>query len=81
MNANEFALRLAQVILNPVISLLFGLALVIFTWGVIQYIQNAANPEGRKQGQQHIIWGLVGMFIMVSVFGILQMAKTTILGQ
>jgi len=56
---------------------MFALALVLFLWGVFEYIKNADSPEDRQKGTQHIIWGLVGLFIMVSVWTILEIALNT----
>lgn len=64
-------------IVNPAIILLFSLALFFFLWGVVEYISNAESDEGRQKGQQHILWGIIGMVIMVSVFGILNIVLNT----
>jgi len=58
-------------ILNPVVALLFALAFLYFTWGIIKFISNSDSSDGRKQGKDSMIWGVVGMFIMVGVWGIL----------
>ena len=74
---DQFINTLTTVIVNPIIRLMFALALVVFLWGVFEYIKNAGSPEDRKKGTQHIIWGLVGLFIMVSVWAILEIALNT----
>ncbi len=65
-------------ILNPIIMLGFGAALIFFLYGVMEAIRGAASEEGRKAGQQHMLWGLFGMFIMMSAFGIMQLICGTI---
>ena len=80
MTADQFVLNLANVILNPLIRLMFAVALVVFLWGIIEYIKGAGSPDSREQGTKHIIWGLVGLFIMVSVYGILTLFKNTVFG-
>jgi cobalamin biosynthesis protein CobD/CbiB len=65
-------------IINPLILLMFGAAMIVFFWGVVQFIYNAGNETKRSQGQQHILWGLIGLFIMVAVFGILNLIIATI---
>ena len=65
-------------IVNPTILLLFVLALLYFIWGVIQYVIKADSDEIRTQGKQHMVWGIVGMFIMVAVYGIIAIIKNTI---
>lgn len=65
-------------ILTPLIYLLFALAIVYFVWGVMVFIQNADNAEKRKEGYDHMIWGIVGIFIMVSAIGIINIITATI---
>ena len=59
-------------ILNRVIPVLIALALVVFFWGLIQYIRT------HKNGKDIMIAGLVGLFIMVSVWGIIRIAQNTL---
>ena len=61
---------IAQII-NPAIVILVTLALVVFIWGIVQMIYGANNEEKRTQGKRHLIWGLVGLFIMLTVKGLL----------
>lgn len=63
--------RIFYYIVNPFIILLFAVATVIFIWGVIKYIRNAGDNTKRAEGQQHMIWGIVGFVIMVGVYGII----------
>ncbi len=60
-------------VINPIITVLFGVALVVFLFGVFQYLwKSHGDPGAIKAGSKHIGWGLIGMFIMFSVFGFLQ---------
>ncbi len=61
-----------RVILNPLIIFLFALAMAYFLYGVMQFIVNPGSEEMKKTGKSHMIWGVVGMAIMVSVFGIMK---------
>ena len=61
-----------KVIINPLIIFLFALALGYFLFGVMQFVINPANEEMKKTGKSHMMWGVVGMTIMISVFGIMQ---------
>lgn len=77
MTLDEFLILLADEIVNPIIALLFAVALLVFLWGVFQYIKGSDNPEQRKTGTQHIIWGLIGLSIMVSAYAIINIALNT----
>lgn len=64
-------------IVNPLIQFAFIVAFVVFIWGVMQFIRNANNPDERKKGQDHMIWGIVGLVIMLGVFGIITIITRT----
>jgi len=64
--------------LNTVIMLLFVLVTLYFIWGVVKYVSAAGDEAKLKAGKQHMIWGIIGMAIMVSVFGIINLIMSTI---
>jgi hypothetical protein len=74
----EFIGKIFTLILNPVIALMFAVATVYFIYGVVQYIWNPDNEDARTVGKQSMIWGVAGMFIMVSVFGIMRFLISSI---
>ena len=65
-------------ILNPAIYLIMGLAVVYFVWGVMIFIKNADNAEKRSDGYKHMIYGVIGIFIMISAKGIINIILSTI---
>ena len=69
---------ISRVILNPLITLLFALAVVYFIYGLAQYLLSPDNEEIRKTSKSHMLWGIIGMFIMVSVFGIINLITNTL---
>ena len=75
---NSLFSKILTNIAQPLISLLIALAVAYFVWGVLVFIQNADNPEKRKDGYNHMFWGIIGIFIMVSVTGIINLIKSTI---
>lgn len=64
-------------IVNPLIVFGFSLGIVIFLWGVFQYVRKADEPEERTKAGQHILWGVVGLAIMMSAFGIVRFVTGT----
>jgi predicted PurR-regulated permease PerM len=67
-----------KVIINPLIILLFALAMVYFLYGLARYLLSPDNEEIRKSSKSHMLWGIIGMFIMVSVFGIMSLLLSTV---
>lgn len=55
---------------KAVVPFLFALATVAFIWGVIQYYLNPENEEKRKKGKGFIIGGLIALFVMLSIWGL-----------
>ncbi|MFA6515005.1 MAG: hypothetical protein WCT42_01940 [Candidatus Paceibacterota bacterium] len=67
-----------RVIINPLIVLLFALAVVYFLYGLLKYLLSPDNEEIRKTSKDHMLWGVIGMFIMISVFGIMSLILNTV---
>lgn len=67
-------------ILCQVISVLFVLATVVFLWGIIKYIIARDSEEDIKSSRQYIIYGIFGLFVMVSMWGIVNIAVITFFG-
>lgn len=74
---DNIILKVNTLIVNPIIILMFSVALVAFLWGVKDYIVHADDQEARAKGTQHILWGLVGMTIMISTFAIMHLIIKT----
>jgi hypothetical protein len=80
MTVDSFISNLATTIINPLLLLLFAVAVIYFLWGVLSYIKGADDPGKRQEGAMHIFYGLIGMLIMVGVYGILEMITNTVFG-
>jgi len=77
-SVSELIDAIVRVIVNPLIGLLFGIALLLFLWGAFQFILDVGEKgEARENGKRHMLWGIIGMVVMVSVFGILAILATT----
>lgn len=65
-------------ILNLTIPVIFGLAVVYFFWGTVQFIGNAGDTKTRDDGKKKMLWGIVALFVMVSLYGILRFIGSSI---
>ena len=72
-----FLKKVDTAIITPLILLLFGLALVYFLWGLFVFIQSTDSDEGRTIGKQHMIWGVIGMVIMLAARTIIALGLRT----
>lgn len=73
----EFLKKVETAIITPLIVLLFALALAYFLWGLFVFIQNTDSDEGRSEGKQHMIWGIIGMVIMIAARTIIEIGLRT----
>lgn len=78
MTYQLFLAKIQAQILTPLITLLALAAFVLFVWGVVQFIAGADDEEKRKTGQQHMIWGIIGLVIMFGANGIIMLIKQTV---
>lgn len=67
-------------VVNPAIRLLFALAIAYFVYGVFSYVRNSSDSSARIDGANHILWSSIGLFIMISVWGIIGLLQSTIGG-
>ena len=64
-------------ILSMIIPVLVALAVVYFIWGVIQYLL-VGNEEKKKKAKEVIFSGLIGLFVIISFWGIIRVISNTI---
>lgn len=57
--------------------LLISISVIVFIVGVIKYISNGDDSTKREEGRNFIIYGLVGLFVIVSVWGLVGVLQGT----
>jgi len=73
-----FVEKVTTEIINPIIAIIFAGALLYMMYGLMVFILNAGDESKRADGKRHIMYGLIGMTIMVSVYAILEIGLRTI---
>jgi len=63
-------------LLNYVIPVLVALGVVYFIWGVIMYVI-ASDEEAKKKGRDRIIFGIIGLTVIVAVWGLVNIVIDT----
>ena len=81
-NTNTLVSSLETVIINPLLLLLFSAGLLVFFWGVIEFLLalNVSGQSSKEDGKRHMLWGLIGMFIMVSAYAFLNFIASNVCG-
>ena len=82
MNATcDIVSKLTDAFINPALALIFAIGLLIFIYGLTEFILGLSQETGKKEeGKQHMLWGLVGMFIMVSALVIIKIIASIVGG-
>lgn len=56
--------------------LAFALCLFYFFWGMAKYVRTgASSPDAAKEGKNIMIWGVVGLFVAVTIWGIVSFIR------
>lgn len=65
-------LNLVGNVINGVIPIIIGLAVLVFLYGVFKYV--ISNGEDDKAaGRNFMVWGIIGLFVMISVWGLVNL--------
>jgi hypothetical protein len=59
-------------IINLLIPIVFALAMLFFFWGLATYIFASGDPAKQAEGRNRMIWGIVALFVMSAVWGIVR---------
>ena len=59
------------------IPIVVSLAILAFLWGIFVYVI-AKDEDAKGRGKNIMIWGVVGIFVMVSVWGLVSFIQTTL---
>jgi FtsH-binding integral membrane protein len=68
-----------QTIVVRLIPIVIGLALLVFLWGVLTYVISK-NDEDKAGARKYMLWGIIGLFVMVSVWGLVTILADSIFG-
>ena len=63
-------------ILNAIIPIIIALAVVYILWGIVQSY-TTGDEEKRKAGHFKILYGIIGLFVMLSIWGLVNVLVNT----
>jgi len=66
-----------NIISNIVIPLIIAIAGLYFMWGVVQYVTAGDSEEKRDSGRSMMVYGIVALFVMISVWGLVNLLADT----
>lgn len=69
---------IATDLINPLIGLATGLAVLFFVWGIVQYILYAGDEKKKKSAKDTLLYGIIALFVLFSFWSIVQLLKNSI---
>lgn len=63
-------LKEGQRLVSNVIGIAVLLAFLFFVWGVAEFIRKSDDSSGREEGRQKMIWGIIALAVLASIWGI-----------
>ncbi len=67
-------------IINSLIPLVIGIALLLFLIGILQYVTAGGDEEKRAAARGLIIFGIIALFVMVAAWGFVKILTSTFFG-
>ena len=78
-NLNDLGTFVINLINNVLVPVLFALAFIVFLWGAFMaFIVGAQNDTAKEKGKNLMLWGLIGFFVMISIWGLVNILVGTI---
>ncbi|KKW41881.1 hypothetical protein A3I46_02255 [Candidatus Kaiserbacteria bacterium RIFCSPLOWO2_02_FULL_54_13] len=64
---------------TAVVPAIFAFAFAAFVWGVMRYFfVNGGEEAKRAEGRQFVLWGILAMAVLLSVWGLVNMLLSTL---
>lgn len=77
-NIGDLGFTLIAIINDVLVPLVFAIAFIVFIWGVFSYfIAGKQDEKAQEKGRNLMLYGLIGFFVMVSVWGVINLLVGT----
>lgn len=67
-------------LIDAAVPVLAVLALVLFFAGIVRYVAKAGDEKGKERDKEVMLWGLIALFVIFSIWGILRVLNNTLFG-
>lgn len=72
---NAFIAFFQSEVLEPLLKLFIALSVILFLWGMVVFMANADNENARTAGKDKMVWGVVILFVMLSIWGFVNLLQ------
>ena len=70
-NISDAGSFIINTINNVLVPVLFAVAFIVFLYGAFKtFILGSQSEETKENGKNLMLWGLIGFFVMVSIWGL-----------
>jgi hypothetical protein len=77
-NISDVGSLIINTINNVIVPVLFAVAFIVFLWGAFTtFILGASDGGAKEKGKDLMLWGLIGFFVMVSIWGLVNLLTNT----
>lgn len=70
-NVDLFVQNVGELV-STLLPIVVAIALLIFFWGLVKFIFAQGNEEAKADAKKIMLWGLIALFVMVSVWGLIE---------
>lgn len=67
-------------LIKIIIPIIGSLSLFVFFWGLAKFVRHAGSEKEEGEGKDLMIWGVIALFVMVSVYGIVNLMYASLFG-
>ena len=68
-----------QQIIGQLITIIIALAIVGFLWGIVKILFSSDNTVAKKEGRNFMLYGILIIFVMTSMWGLVKLLEKTII--
>ena len=69
--------KLQEYILAPAEKVIFAAGVLLFVFGLVEFLWNVNEGGAQAEGKQHMLWGIIGVLVMVSTVAIMSIIENT----
>lgn len=78
-NISDAGSLVINTINNILVPVLFAVAFIVFLWGAFNtFILGSNDADVKDKGKSLMLWGLIGFFVMVSIWGLVNILTGTV---
>jgi hypothetical protein len=64
-------------LINMTMYVIIALAVMGFMWGIVKTLFNSDNEIAKKEGRAFMLYGVITLFVMTSVWGLVYLLRQT----